>query len=128
MVGAFAFGASGVGAAGAGVGRGAEGTLGTAVLPGTVRFADLTTKKLPVAARVCLNTPRKYVPCSRRHQAEDIAEMVLNTAIEKGQITGKKAVRRKVRRVKRAVRKVARRVRVAKAMASMMGEMEPSGM
>ena len=62
--------------------------------PGTVRFADLTTKKLPVAARVCLNTPRKYVPCSRRHQAEDIAEMVLNTAIEKGQITGKKAVRR----------------------------------
>ena len=61
--------------------------------PGTLRFSDIATSRLPVAARVCLDTPRKYLPCSRRHQAEDIAEMVLNTAIEKGEITGKKAVR-----------------------------------
>jgi hypothetical protein len=61
--------------------------------PGTLRFADLTTSKVPVAARVCLNTPLAYVPCSSRHQAEDIAEMFLNTAVEKGQISGRKAVR-----------------------------------
>ena len=62
--------------------------------PGTLRFADLTTKKVPVTARVCLNTPTTYVPCSGRHQAEDIAEMNLNTAIQKGQIQGDKAVRK----------------------------------
>ena len=62
--------------------------------PGTLRFADFTTRKAPVEARVCLNTPRKYVPCSGKHQAEDIAEMILNTAIEKGQINGRKAVRK----------------------------------
>jgi hypothetical protein len=61
--------------------------------PGTLRFADVATSKVPIKARVCLNTPGKYLPCSSRHQAEDIAEMVLNTAIEKGQIDGKKAVR-----------------------------------
>ena len=61
--------------------------------PGTLRFADLTTSKVPITARVCLNTPGTYLPCSRRHQAEDIGEMILNTAIEKGQINGKKAVR-----------------------------------
>lgn len=60
---------------------------------GTVRFADVTTRKLPVAARVCLNTPGKSVPCNGKHQAEDIAEMVLNTAIERGRINGAKAVR-----------------------------------
>ena len=62
--------------------------------PGTVRFADLTTSKVPVTSRVCLNTPGKYVPCNGKHQAEDIAEMILNTAIEKGQVNGRKAVRR----------------------------------
>ncbi len=62
--------------------------------PGTLRFADLTTAKVPVSARVCLNTPGKYLPCNRKHQAEDIAEMILNTAIDKGQINGKKAVRK----------------------------------
>jgi hypothetical protein len=62
--------------------------------PGTLAFADIPTRTLPVAARVCLDTPRKYLPCSARHQAEDIAEMVLNPAIAAGQITGKKAVRR----------------------------------
>src|SRR6476469_7483333 len=61
--------------------------------PGTLRFADVATSRIPIKARVCLNTPGKYLPCSSRHQAEDIAEMVLNTAIEKGQIDGKKAVR-----------------------------------
>ena len=61
--------------------------------PGTLRFADLTTSKVPIAARVCLNTPRMSVSCARRHQAEDIASMILNTAIEKGQIDAKKAVR-----------------------------------
>jgi hypothetical protein len=62
--------------------------------PGTLRFADLTTNKVPVAARVCLNTPGTYVPCSGKHQAEDIGEMILNTAIEKGQVNGRKAVRK----------------------------------
>jgi hypothetical protein len=61
--------------------------------PGTLSFADVTTGRLPVTARVCLDTPRKYLPCSGRHQAEDIGEMILNTAIEKGQIEGKKAIR-----------------------------------
>ena len=62
--------------------------------PGTLRFADLTTRKVPVATRVCLNTPGRYVPCSGKHQAEDIAEMILNTAIEKGQVNGRRAVRK----------------------------------
>ena len=61
--------------------------------PGTLRFADITTSKVPITARVCLNTPRTYVPCNGKHQAEDIGEMILNTAIEKGQVNGKKAVR-----------------------------------
>jgi hypothetical protein len=61
--------------------------------PGTLRFADITTSKVPITARVCLDTPGRYVPCSSRHQAEDIAEMVLNTAIERGQVNGKRAVR-----------------------------------
>ena len=30
--------------------------------PGTLRFADIPTSRLPVAARVCLDTPRKYLP------------------------------------------------------------------
>lgn len=62
--------------------------------PGTLSFADLTTRKVPIGSRVCLNTPGTYVPCSGKHQAEDIAEMVLNTAIEKGQVNGRKAVRK----------------------------------
>ncbi len=62
--------------------------------PGTLRFADLTTRKVPLAARVCLNTPGKYVPCAGKHQAEDIAEMILNTAIENGDVNGRKAVRK----------------------------------
>ena len=62
--------------------------------PGTLRFADLTTRKVPVAARVCLNTPGRYVPCAGKHQAEDIAEMILNTAIEKGHVNGRRAVRK----------------------------------
>ena len=61
--------------------------------PGTLRFADLTTRKVPVAGRVCLNTPGKYVPCAGKHQAEDIAEMILNTAIEDGHVNGRKALR-----------------------------------
>ena len=61
--------------------------------PGTLRFADLGTHEAPIAARVCLNTPDTYVPCSRPHQAEDIGEMILNTAIARGQINGTRAVR-----------------------------------
>ena len=61
--------------------------------PGTLRFADLATRKVPVSARVCLNTPSDYVPCSGRHQAEDIGEMMLNTAIAQGEIAGKEAIR-----------------------------------
>jgi hypothetical protein len=62
--------------------------------PGTLRFADVTTRQLPVAGRVCLNTPRKYRPCEGRHQAEVIAEMTVNAAIAKGQVTGRKAIRK----------------------------------
>lgn len=62
--------------------------------PGTLMFAQLTTSRVPVEARVCLNTPGSYVPCSGKHQAEDIGEMFLNTAIEKGMINGAKAVRK----------------------------------
>ena len=65
--------------------------------PGTLRFADLTTSKVPVEARVCLNTPSTYVPCSGRHQAEDIGEMMLNTAIAEGEIAGDEAVRKGAR-------------------------------
>ena len=62
--------------------------------PGTLAFADFTTRKTPVAARVCVNTPRKYVSCRGRHNAEQIAGMTLNTAIEQGRINGRKAVRK----------------------------------
>lgn len=62
--------------------------------PGTTALADLTTRAVPVTARVCLNTPARYLPCSGRHQAEDIGEMVLNTAIERGRINGRRAVRK----------------------------------
>jgi hypothetical protein len=62
--------------------------------PGTLRFADLTTRKVPIKARVCLNTPRTYVSCRGKHNAEDIAEMILNTAIARGEISGRKAVRK----------------------------------
>ena len=61
--------------------------------PGTLRFADLATSKVPAAARVCLDTPKTYLPCSGRHQAEDIGEMILNTAIEQRKISGRQAVR-----------------------------------
>jgi len=60
---------------------------------GTLRFADLGTRTVPVAERVCLDTPRRYRPCAGRHQAEDIAEMVLNAAIAQGEVNGRKAVR-----------------------------------
>jgi len=62
-------------------------------VPGTLRFADLTTHKVPVAARVCLNTPRKYRSCAGRHQAEVIGEMTLNEAVAKGRVAGRKAIR-----------------------------------
>lgn len=65
--------------------------------PGTLRFADVTTRKVPLNARVCLNTPGTFVPCRGRHQAEDIGEMILNTAVERGRITGRKAVRKGAR-------------------------------
>lgn len=61
--------------------------------PGTLRFADLPTSNVPVATRVCSNPPGTYVPCSDPHRAEDIGEMVLNTAIDKGLVTGRGAVR-----------------------------------
>ena len=56
--------------------------------PGTLRFADLTTRKVPLEARVCLDVPGTYVPCRGRHQAENIAELVVDTAIQKGQPVG----------------------------------------
>ena len=43
--------------------------------PGTLLFADLATRKTPIAARVCVDTPRPYVPCSaapgRGHRRDD---------------------------------------------------------
>ncbi len=62
--------------------------------PGNLRFADITTRKVPVSARVCVNTPGTFVPCSGKHDAEQIAMMALNTAIEKGQIDTRRAVRK----------------------------------
>ena len=41
-----------------------------------------------------MNTPGKYVSCSRKHDAEQIAVMPLNTAIERGQIDARRAVRK----------------------------------
>ncbi len=61
--------------------------------PGTVMFADLATSKLPVRARACLDTPGKPVRCDRPHQAEEIGEMVLNTAVASGAINAKRAER-----------------------------------
>ena len=69
--------------------------------PGTLMFADLPTRTTPIAARVCVNTPRTYVSCRSPHQAEDIAEMTLDTAIEQGQITGRAAVRKGLERAGR---------------------------
>lgn len=62
--------------------------------PGTLLFSDVTTRKVPVGARVCVNTPGRYVPCSGKHDAEQIALMPLNTAIERGQINARKALRK----------------------------------
>ena len=62
--------------------------------PGNLRFADVTTRKVPVSARVCVNTPKKFVPCSGMHHAEQIALMTLNTAIERGKIDARRAVRK----------------------------------
>ncbi len=64
--------------------------------PGTMRFADLVTRKVPVTARVCLMRPGRFVPCAGKHDAEDIAEVLLNTLIAKGQIDGRKALRKGV--------------------------------
>lgn len=61
--------------------------------PGTLRYADLTTSRVPVKARVCVNTPGTFVSCRGPHQAEDIGEMILNTAIEAGEVNAKKALR-----------------------------------
>ncbi len=62
--------------------------------PGLLRFADLTTSKIPSAARACLNTPATYVPCSGKHQAENIADLGVSAAIEKGQLPAGKAIRK----------------------------------
>lgn len=61
--------------------------------PGTLRMADLTTKKVPVAERVCVDTPGRRVPCTKPHQGEEIGEMVLNTAVARGDVNGRRAVR-----------------------------------
>lgn len=61
--------------------------------PGTLRMADLTTRKVPVAERVCVDVPGRRVPCAKPHEGEEIAEMVLNTAVERGEVNGRRAVR-----------------------------------
>ncbi len=62
--------------------------------PGTLRFTDLVTSKVPVTARVCLKRPGKFVPCAGQHDAEDIAEVLLNTLIANGRLDGRKALRK----------------------------------
>lgn len=61
--------------------------------PSELVFADLATSAVPVAARSCLNTPGRAVPCNRPHQAEEIGEMTLNAAVDAGQIDAERAVR-----------------------------------
>lgn len=61
--------------------------------PGTLRMADLPTRKVPVTERVCVDVPGRRVPCSRPHEGEEIGEMVLNTAVERGAVSGRRAVR-----------------------------------
>jgi hypothetical protein len=63
-------------------------------VPGTLRFADLTTGKVPVTARVCVNTPGKVVPCRGKHHAEDIADVLLSTAVARREVDVRKAVRK----------------------------------
>ena len=60
---------------------------------GTVRYADLPTRRLAESARVCLDGPGEPVPCSGPHRAEEIGEMVLNTAVDAGLVDARKAVR-----------------------------------
>lgn len=61
--------------------------------PGELRFDDLATSAVPVSARTCLNTPGRVVPCNRPHQAEEIGEMVLNSAVAAGDINAERAIR-----------------------------------
>lgn len=61
--------------------------------PGTLRMADLATRKVPASERVCVDVPGRRVPCARPHEGEEIGEMVLNTAVERGRVDGRKAVR-----------------------------------
>lgn len=62
--------------------------------PGTLRFADLTTDKVPVTARVCVNSPGTVVSCRGKHHAEDIADVLLSSAIAKGEVNARKALRK----------------------------------
>lgn len=62
--------------------------------PGTLMFDDLATAEVPTSERVCLDIPGRQVPCGRPHQAEEIGEMVLNTAIADGDIDARRAERR----------------------------------
>lgn len=62
--------------------------------PGTVRFADLATRRAPAQARVCVKSADDYVPCTEPHTAEAIGEMILNTAISKGLINAEAAVKK----------------------------------
>ncbi|KQT92286.1 hypothetical protein ASG49_10185 [Marmoricola sp. Leaf446] len=61
--------------------------------PGTLRMSDLTTTEVPVAERVCVDVPGKRVPCTTPHEGEEIAEMVLNAAVARGDVNGRRAVR-----------------------------------
>lgn len=62
--------------------------------PGTVRFADLATRRAPAQARVCVKNADDYVPCSEPHTAEAIGEMILNTAISKKLVNAQAAVKK----------------------------------
>jgi hypothetical protein len=59
--------------------------------PGTVRLADVSSAAFPAAGRVCL-MGTAFVPCGSRHDAERIATIRLDRAVDEGQVAGARAV------------------------------------
>jgi hypothetical protein len=59
--------------------------------PGTVRLSDVASGAFPSAGRICL-MQTAFVPCGHRHDAERIAILTVNRAVERGQIVGAAAV------------------------------------
>jgi hypothetical protein len=59
--------------------------------PDTVRLADVSTADFPVTGRVCLRGTA-FVSCGQRHDAERIATIRLDRAVDQGQVAGARAV------------------------------------